>query len=176
VVKLRNIKSCKYDLISNAQLARVSMTMSNTGRWKQRVKQLKTETYAIYLASKDPRVPWYAKALILFVVAHTFSPIDLIPDFIPVIGYLDDLIIAPLGIMIALKLIPGDVLAACRAEAQEIIAQDRPAKWWTAAVIITIWLLAAVLLAIIVIRIFVKMTGGDWKIGFAVFQIPLTWA
>lgn len=123
-------------------------------KWKHRVKQLKTETYAIYLASKDPRVPWYAKALILFVVAHTFSPIDLIPDFIPVIGYLDDLIIAPLGIAMALKLIPQEVLAECRAEAQKMMGQDKPTSWWGAAVIITIWLLVSALVVVIILRIF----------------------
>jgi uncharacterized membrane protein YkvA (DUF1232 family) len=127
-------------------------------RWKQRVRGLKTETYAIYLASKDPRVPWYAKALIIFVVAHTFSPIDLIPDFIPVIGYLDDLIITPLGIALALKLIPQDVLADCRAEAQNKIEQDGPAGWWPAAVVITIWLLVIVFLAAAILRMIVMHT------------------
>ena len=121
--------------------------------WKQRIRGLKTETYAIYLASKDPRVPWYAKALILFVVAHTFSPIDLIPDFIPIIGYLDDLIIAPLGIALALKLIPQDVLAECRAQAQETIDKQGPAGWWPAAVIIVIWLLVIAIVAVAILRI-----------------------
>ena len=67
---------------------------------KARARALKNEAYAIYLAAKDPRTPWYAKALVFFVVAHTFSPIDLIPDFIPVLGYLDDLIIVPLGVAV----------------------------------------------------------------------------
>jgi uncharacterized membrane protein YkvA (DUF1232 family) len=73
--------------------------------WRRRVRQLKAEAYAIYLASRDPRVPWYAKGLIALVAAHTFSPIDLIPDFIPVLGYLDDLVIAPLGIALAIRLV-----------------------------------------------------------------------
>lgn len=123
--------------------------------WKHRVKQLKTETYAIYLASKDPRVPWYAKAVIVFVVAHTFSPIDLIPDFIPVIGYLDDLIITPLGIVIALKLIPQDVLTECRTEAQKIMGQDKPTSWWAAAVIIAIWLLVIVFVVATIMRMII---------------------
>ena len=118
--------------------------------WKQQVKALKSETYAIYLAAKDPRVPWYAKALIFFVVAHTLSPIDLIPDFIPVLGYLDDLIIAPLGIAIAIKLIPPDVLAECREQAQQMFADDQPPSKWAAVVIITIWLLGALLLVAII--------------------------
>ena len=124
--------------------------------WKKLVRRLKSDTYAIYLASKDPRVPWYAKALIVFVVAHTLSPIDLIPDFIPVIGYLDDLVIAPLGIAIAIKLIPQDVLAEYREKAQQMIAQDQPPNKWAAVVIITIWLLVAVIMAVTIIRLIRK--------------------
>src|ERR671923_1269950 len=81
---------------------------------KKRARELKRETYAIYIAARDPRTPWYARALILFVVAHTFSPIDLIPDFIPVLGYLDDLIITPGGIWLAVRLIPPEVLEDAR--------------------------------------------------------------
>lgn len=82
---------------------------------KARTRALKNEAFAIYLAAKDPRTPWYAKALIFFVAAHTFSPIDLVPDFIPVIGYLDDLIITPGGLWLAVRLIPPEVLADARA-------------------------------------------------------------
>ena len=121
--------------------------------WERRVRQLKTETYAIYLAYKDPRVPWYAKVLIAFVVAHTFSPIDLIPDFIPILGYLDDLVIAPLGIALALKMIPQDVLARCREEAQVAIGQDKPTNWVAAAVIVAIWLLVAAMGIAIILRV-----------------------
>ena len=121
--------------------------------WKQRVKVLKSETYTLYLAAKDPRVPWYAKALIFFVVAHTLSPIDLIPDFIPLLGYLDDLIIAPLGIAIAIKLIPPEILAECREKAQQMFAEDQPPNKWAAVVIITVWLLGALLLVAFLIRL-----------------------
>jgi uncharacterized membrane protein YkvA (DUF1232 family) len=114
--------------------------------WKNRVRQLKTETYAIYLAAKDPRVPWYGKALIFFVVAHTFSPIDLIPDFIPVLGYLDDLIIVPLGIFLALKMIPDEVMAACREQAMLQLEDQGPNQRTAAAVIIAIWALVGGLL------------------------------
>jgi len=110
------------------------------------------ETYAIYLAYKDPRVPWYARLLIAFVVAHTFSPIDLIPDFIPILGYLDDLVIAPLGIALALKMIPQDVLAECREKAQAAIGQDKPTNWVAAAVIVAIWLLVAALAVAVILR------------------------
>ena len=129
--------------------------MSVITRWKGRVRHLKTETYAVYLASKDPRVPWYAKALIVFVVAHTLSPIDLIPDFIPVIGYLDDLIITPLGIALAVKLIPGDVLEECREKSRDILLEDKPKKLWAAAVVVMIWLLFALFLARILFNQFI---------------------
>src|SRR5215510_4795683 len=83
-------------------------------RLKFRARALKNEAFAVYLAAKDPRTPWYAKALIFFVVAYTFSPIDLIPDFIPVLGYLDDLIITPGGVWLAIRLIPAEVLEEAR--------------------------------------------------------------
>jgi len=127
---------------------------STIENWKNKVKQIKTETYAIYLASKDPRVPWYAKALIVFVVAHTFSPIDLIPDFIPVLGYLDDLIITPLGIIIAVKMIPTEVLIDCRKEAQKVMGQEKPTSWWGAAIVVSIWLLILLLVGVTVLRVF----------------------
>ena len=109
---------------------------------KARARALKTEVYAIYLAARDPRTPWYAKALIFFVVAHTFSPIDLIPDFIPVLGYLDDLIITPGGIWLAVRMIPPDVLAEARATAatREI---DRRVGILGATLIILAWILTA---------------------------------
>ena len=79
-------------------------------QWRQRARSLKADTYALYLACRDPRVPWYAKLLAATVVAYAFSPIDLIPDFVPVLGYLDDLVIVPLGIALAVKLIPAPIL------------------------------------------------------------------
>jgi uncharacterized membrane protein YkvA (DUF1232 family) len=83
-------------------------------RLKSRARALKNEAFALYQAAKDPRTPWYARALVLFVVAHTLSPIDLIPDFIPVAGYLDDLVITPGGLWLAIRLIPPEVLKAAR--------------------------------------------------------------
>mgnify|MGYP000495230076 CR=1 FL=1 len=84
---------------------------------RSRARALKDEALAVYLAAQDPRTPWYAKVLILFVMAHTFSPIDLIPDFIPVLGYIDDLIITPLGLALAIRLIPAEALAEARIRA-----------------------------------------------------------
>jgi uncharacterized membrane protein YkvA (DUF1232 family) len=109
---------------------------------KARARALKNEALAVYLAAKDPRTPWYARALIFFVVAHTFSPIDLIPDFIPVLGYLDDLIITPGGIWLAVRLIPPEVLAEARitAATRDI---DRSAGKVGTILIILVWILAA---------------------------------
>lgn len=110
--------------------------------WRRRARQLKTETYALYLAYQDPRVPWHARVFIAGVVAYAFSPIDLIPDFIPVLGYLDDVVLVPLGIALALKMIPAEVLAESRARAQDVMAAGKPVKWWAAGVVIALWILA----------------------------------
>ena len=126
--------------------------MSRIDIWKQRIEHLKTETYAVYLASKDPRVPWYAKALVAFVVAHTFSPIDLIPDFIPVLGVLDDLIITPLGIALALKMIPESVMIECRQSARETMARNTPIIWTGAVIVVSIWILTALLVVMVIAR------------------------
>jgi uncharacterized membrane protein YkvA (DUF1232 family) len=122
-------------------------------RLKQRARQLKIETYALYLAYKDPRVPWYARIFAACVVAYAFSPIDLIPDFIPVIGYLDDLILVPAGIVLALRMIPPAVVAECRERAQEVMRAGKPINRWAAVVIIAIWLLLAALAIAIVVRV-----------------------
>jgi uncharacterized membrane protein YkvA (DUF1232 family) len=84
---------------------------------KKRVGYLKAETFALYLAARDPRTPWYAKLVVAGIVAYAFSPIDLIPDFVPVLGYLDDLVLIPAGIALAIKLVPDQVLMECRARA-----------------------------------------------------------
>jgi uncharacterized membrane protein YkvA (DUF1232 family) len=127
--------------------------VSRIEAWKQRIEHLKTETYAVYLASKDPRVPWYAKALVAFVVAHTFSPIDLIPDFIPVLGIVDDLVITPLGIALALKMIPEQVMLECRLKAQEKMLSGKPTSKLGAAMVVIIWLLLASVLIVAGVRV-----------------------
>ena len=119
---------------------------------KSHARALKNEAYAIYLAAKDPRTPWYARVLIYFVVAHTFSPIDLIPDFIPILGYLDDIIITPLGIALAIRLIPAEVLA----EARSTVATqgvERSVELIGAGIIIIIWILAIIWSATIILRL-----------------------
>jgi len=120
--------------------------------WKQRARELKTEVYALYLAYKDPRVPLYAKVFAACVVGYAFSPIDLIPDPIPILGYLDDLILIPLGVALAIRMIPPVVLAECRDNAREVIKQGKPVNRIAAAVIIMLWLAVALLIIILVIR------------------------
>jgi uncharacterized membrane protein YkvA (DUF1232 family) len=99
-------------------------------------------------------VPWYAKAFAAVVVAYAFSPLDLIPDFIPVLGYLDDLVLVPLGIAFALKMIPAEVMADSQAKAEAALAEDRPRKWIAAAIIIAVWLLLAALAIVLTLRFF----------------------
>ena len=123
---------------------------------KQRARRLKTEVYALYLAYKDPRVPWYARLFAAGVVAYAVSPIDLIPDFIPVIGYLDDLILVPIGIVLALKMIPPEVMTECRERANETRREGRPLGWVAVGVIVGIWALFAALSAVIVLRIVIR--------------------
>ena len=95
---------------------------------KAKAKQLKSEVYALYLASKDPRTPWYAKALAALIIGYALSPIDLIPDFIPVLGYLDDLIIVPAGIVLLLKMIPKEVMEECREKARSAVRAEKSQK------------------------------------------------
>ena len=110
---------------------------------KARARELKREAYAIYIAARDPRTPWYVKGLIFFVVAPTFSPIDLIPDFIPILGYLDDLIITPGGIWLAVRLIPPEVMAEARAAAATRGMDARLGKVG-ALIIISVWIVGAI--------------------------------
>jgi uncharacterized membrane protein YkvA (DUF1232 family) len=107
--------------------------------WKQKARELRTETYALYLAVKDPRVPWYAKFSAVCVVAYALSPIDLIPDFIPVLGYVDDLILIPLGIALTIKMIPPDVLAECKANAHLKVPQSKFLGWIGAILVLALW-------------------------------------
>ncbi|MPZ39183.1 MAG: DUF1232 domain-containing protein [Rhizobiales bacterium] len=119
--------------------------MATLENWKQWARTVKRDVHALYLARRDPRVPWYAKLLAMAVAAYALSPIDLIPDFIPVIGYLDELIILPLGILLVIRLIPADVMAEHRALADA--AQDRPVSRGAAAAIVAIWIAAIALVA-----------------------------
>ena len=119
---------------------------------KEWARAVKRDVHAIYLAARDPRVRWYAKALAICVAAYALSPIDLIPDFIPVLGYLDDLIIVPLGILAVVQLIPPEIMAEQRATAA--MASERPVSRSGAAVIVLIWFASIVIISWLGYRFF----------------------
>lgn len=123
-------------------------------RWKQQARRLKIEAYALYLAYRDLRVPLHARIFTACVVAYAFSPIDLIPDFIPILGYLDDLVLIPLGVKVALSMIPADVMAESREKAQEVFRQGKPVNRAAALIILSIWLLLAGLAITYLARLF----------------------
>ncbi len=114
---------------------------------KARARALQTETYTLYLAARDPRTPWTARGLVLLVLAYALSPIDLIPDFIPVLGYVDDLIIVPAGLALALRLIPAEVMLDARQRAR----LEPPGRLGTigALIIVLLWLLAVILVLLL---------------------------
>lgn len=119
-------------------------------RWAGR---LKTEVYALYLAYRDPRVPLYARVFAACVVGYAFSPVDLLPDPIPVLGYLDDLVIIPLGVALAIRMIPEPVLAECREKARRASRESRPVNRVAAVVVVAVWLALAVLAIYLTVRI-----------------------
>ncbi len=124
--------------------------------WKAQARQLKTEVYTLYLAYRDKRTPWYARIFTALVVGYAFSPIDLIPDFIPVLGYLDDLVIIPLGVFLAVRMIPAQVIQESREKARHLVAQAKPVNKVAAVVIVLIWIGLAVLVGVI---------GYRWVMG-----------
>lgn len=128
-----------------------------TGKLKDWARAIKRDVHAIYLAARDPRVPWYVKALALCVAGYALSPMDLIPDFIPVVGYLDDLIIVPLGIVAVVKLIPPEIMAEHRAAAA--LAAERPTSRMAAAVITLIWIASMALVGWVAYRYFVSASS-----------------
>jgi uncharacterized membrane protein YkvA (DUF1232 family) len=110
-------------------------------KWKETVRILKEDIYTLYLARRDARIPFAAKVVLVLTVAYALSPIDLIPDFIPVLGYLDDLLLLPFGIWLTIKLLPENVLHEYRTEARKQLERPSKTNYVMAAVIIIIWLL-----------------------------------
>lgn len=121
------------------------MTIGLINTAKQWARTIKRDVHAVWLAARDPRTPWFAKVLALAVAAYAISPIDLIPDFIPIIGYLDDLIIVPLGIMLVVRFIPPELMDEHREAASK--ASERPVSRVAVGVVIAVWIACAVLLA-----------------------------
>ena len=122
--------------------------------WKRRARRLKAETYTLYLAYRHPRTPWYAKVFVALIVGYVFSPIDPIPDFIPVIGLLDELVVVPIGVIVARKMIPEDVFAECREKAREAAKGEKPVSKVAAVVVVAVWLLCAALAVFLALRVF----------------------
>lgn len=119
---------------------------------KDRAKQLKTDIPAVFLALKRKETPWYAKVVAGLTVGYALSPIDLIPDFIPVLGYLDDLIILPALVALTVRMIPAEVMAQCRAEAEGMWNNGKPKKWYYAVPIVLVWLLVVFLIVRAVVK------------------------
>lgn len=109
-------------------------------------KRIKTDAMTLWFACRHPRTPWHAKALGMFVVAYALSPIDLIPDFIPIFGYLDDVLLLPILMWLTLRMLPADVLQECRVQAKDWIetAKDKPRSLWGASLVLAVWLVVAV--------------------------------
>lgn len=126
--------------------------MRSLKAWKERARLLNREALTLYLVYRHPDVPWYAKALALVVVGYALSPIDLIPDFIPVLGYLDDLVLIPLGVLLVIRLVPADVVVECRARAEVGLRKAARAGKIAAAVVVAVWLLTAALIAWLIWR------------------------
>ena len=128
-------------------------------RWRQAARRLKQEVYALYLACRDPRVPWYAKALAGALVAYAFSPIDLIPDFIPVLGYVDDLVLIPLGVLAVRAMIAPDVMDDCRRRALAALGQGKPTSRAGLAIVVAVWIALTVLGVWLAVRFLVGPVG-----------------
>ena len=126
--------------------------MDALGSWKRWARLLKLEAYTLYLACKDPRVPWHAKAFAALVAGYAFSPIDLIPDPIPVLGYLDDLLLVPLGVLVSRRMIPKPILEECRERAQALMQQGKPVNRTAAVIIVALWVLAVASLIRFMVR------------------------
>jgi uncharacterized membrane protein YkvA (DUF1232 family) len=134
-------------------------------RLKARAAALKREIFALYFAARDPRTPWYAKLVVVCVVAYALSPIDLIPDPIPILGYVDDLLLLPLGIYLALKMIPAEVLTECRARAA-VTSEKLPRNCWAAAAIVLLWLGILILAGYFIIQIILPGEKSDARLGY----------
>ena len=122
--------------------------------WKQRARQLSAQTYTLYLAYRHPRTPWYAKAFAALIIGYVFSPIDPIPDFIPGLGLLDEMVVVPIGILIAAKMIPPEVFEECQEKAREVELGEKPVSRVAAVVVVAVWLLCVAVAIFLALRVF----------------------
>ena len=126
----------------------------NSQAWKRRARQLTTQTYTLYLAYRHPGTPWYAKVFVALVIGYVFSPIDPIPDFIPGVGLLDEMIVVPLGVVLARKMISEEVFAECREKTREVEKGKEAVSLVAAVAVVAIWLLCVALAAFLALRVF----------------------
>src|SRR5215207_7626796 len=126
----------------------------NLETWKQHARRLSAQTYALYLAYRHPRSPWYAKVFAALIVGYAFSPIDPIPDFIPGVGLLDEMVVVPIGVLLAAKMIPPDILEECTEKARGVAEGEKPVNRVAAVVIVAVWLMCAALAVILALRTF----------------------
>jgi uncharacterized membrane protein YkvA (DUF1232 family) len=126
----------------------------NLEAWKRRARQLSAQTYTLYLAYRHPRSPWYAKVFAALIVGYVFSPIDPIPDFIPGVGLLDEMVVVPIGVLIATKMIPRDVFEECREKARAVADGEKPVSRVAAVIVVAVWLLCVALAIFLALRVF----------------------
>jgi uncharacterized membrane protein YkvA (DUF1232 family) len=126
----------------------------NLEAWKQRARQLTAQTYVLYLAYRHPRTPWYAKLFAALIVGYVFSPIDPIPDFIPGVGLLDEMVVVPIGVLIAAKMIPRDIMQECQEKARAMAEGEKPVSRIAAVVVVGVWLVCVALAVILALRVF----------------------
>src|SRR5918995_1914832 len=124
----------------------------NLETWKQRARRLSAQTYALYLAYRHPRTPWYAKVFAALIVGYVFSPLDPIPDFIPGVGLLDEMVVVPIGVLLATKMIPREVMEECREKAREVAEGQKPVSRVAAVVVVAVWLLCVALAVFLALR------------------------
>lgn len=136
-----------------AEIKQKSRLMLKFESLKNKARKLKKEIRVLYLACRRPDTPWYAKLSGAVVIGYALSPIDLIPDFIPILGYLDDLLLIPLGIWLTIRLIPQNILAECRIQAEDVFGEGKPKNWIAASIIVLIW----VLLILVIINKFMHI-------------------
>lgn len=125
--------------------------MRTIERWRKRARQLELEAYRLCLVYRNPRVPWYARLFALGIAAYVLSPIDLIPDFVPIVGHLDDFVLVPLLVLLAIRMIPPGVLAECQAAAEARLAQGRGIGLVGTGLVIASWLALAALVVLLTV-------------------------
>jgi len=126
----------------------------NLQAWQRRARPLSAQTYALNLAHRHPKTPWYAKVFAALIVGYAFSPIDPIPDFIPVVGLLDEMVVVPICVLLAAKMIQPDVMQECQEKARELAEGEKPVSRVPAVVVVAVWLLCVALAGSLALRIF----------------------